>query len=89
VHGLLLGGTNVVLMWVPSHVLLAGNSAVDIAANAALLLPVSSVTVPHSDYSSLIRTRALKQWQLWNSESENKLHAIEPRVKEITLLCLP
>ena len=34
-------GTQVAFMWVPSHVGLAGNSAADIAAKAALLLPIS------------------------------------------------
>jgi len=59
------------------------------AAKAALLLPVSNLTVPHSDYKSLLRTQALKQGQLlWNSETENKLHAIEPWVNAINLLCL-
>jgi len=49
VHGLISHGSSVVSMWVPDHVRLAGNSAADSAAKAALLLPVSSSTVPHSD----------------------------------------
>jgi len=61
--------------------LVAINLAADIAANAALLVPVSNVTVPHSDY---------KQWQLhWNSETQNKLHVIEPRMNVINLICFP
>jgi len=77
----------VVPVWVPSHVGLAGNSNVDIAAKAALLLPLSTLTDPHSDYNSLIRTQSLKQWQLlWNSETENKMHAIEAKVNVITRL---
>jgi len=51
---------------------------------------VSSLTVPHSDYKSLIRLQALRQWQLhWNCETENKLHSIEPRVNLINKFCLP
>jgi len=79
---------HVAFMWIPSHVGLAGNSG--IAAEAALLVSVSNLTVPHSEYNSLIHTQALKQWQLlWNCETENKLHAIEPRVNVINLFCLP
>jgi len=52
-----------------------GGSAADNAAKDALLLPVSSLTVPHSDNRSLIRIEAIRQWQLrWNCETENKLH---------------
>jgi len=41
-------------------------------------------------YNSLIRTWALKQLQLrCNSETENKLHVIEPRVDVINLFGLP
>jgi len=40
-HGLLSGGISVVFL---SHVGLASNSAADIAAKAALLLPVSNFT---------------------------------------------
>jgi len=77
-------------MWVPSHVWLAGNSAADNASKDALLLPVSNLTVPHSDYKSLIRLQALRQWQLcWNCETENKLHLIEPRVNVINIFRLP
>jgi len=55
VHGLISDGSSVDFMWVPDHVGLAGNSAADSAAKDALLLPVSSLTVSHSDYKSLIR----------------------------------
>jgi len=76
-------------MWVRSHVGLAGNSAPDSSAKVALLLPVSNVTVPHSEYESLIRLQALRQCQLrWNCETENKLHSIEPRVNAINTIIL-
>jgi len=77
-------------MWVSGHVALAGNSAANSAAKAALLLPVSSLTIPHSDYKSLIRIQALRQWQLrYICETENKLHSIEPRVNVINMFRLP
>jgi len=77
-------------MRVPGHVGLAGNSAADSVAIDALLLPVSSLTVPHSDYISLIRLQALRQWQIhWNCETENKLHTIEPKVNVINIFRLP
>jgi len=41
-----------------NHVGLADNSAADSAAKAVQLLPVSSLTVPHSDYTSLVRIQA-------------------------------
>jgi len=81
VHGSLSVGISVVFMWVPSHVGLAGNSAADIAAKAAQLLQVSNLTIPHSDCNSLIRTKAINQWQVrWNSQTQNIMHAIEPTV---------
>jgi len=51
VDGLLLFGIEVVFIWVPSHVGLAGNSVTNIATKAALL-PMSNLTVTHSDYNS-------------------------------------
>jgi len=56
VHGIISDGINVVFIWFASHVGLALNSAADIPAKSALLLPMSKSTVPHSDYSSLIHT---------------------------------
>jgi len=88
-YDLLSGGTNIVFMWVPSDVGLPGNSVKDISSKAAVLLPVSNLTVPHSDCSSLICTQALNHWQQnWSSETLNKLHAIESRVNVIILFRL-
>jgi len=77
-------------MRVPGHDGLAGNSAADRTTKDVILLQVSSLTVPHSDYKSLIRIQALRSWQLrWNSETENKMQSIESRVNVINMLRLP
>ena len=75
---MLLSGARLVFVWVPRHVGLAGNSATDTAAKAALFMPISNLTLPYSDYFPLIRTLALNQWQSsWSLETQNKLHASE------------
>ena len=90
VHEILSCGHTIVFMWVPSHMGLTGNSAADTAAKAALLLPVSNLTIPHSDYNQLIRSHVLKQWQQrWNLDTQNKLHAIEPTVNVVNSYRLP
>ena len=63
INKMLLAGARLVFMWVPNHVGLAGNSAADTAAKAAVLMPISNLTLPYSDYPLLIRTNVLKQWQ--------------------------
>jgi len=71
VHGLLSVGTSVVFMSVLRHVGLSGNLAPNITP--------TSVQFHCSSFGiQLIHTySALKRWQLrWNSENENKLHAI-------------
>jgi len=51
---------------------------------------VSNLTVPHSDYNSLMCIQALKQWQLfWNTETQKKVHATESRANVIDLFRLP
>ena len=54
VHVLLSRGAKVAFMWVPSHVGLAGNSSADIAAKAALLLPISNLPVHYLTFGLLV-----------------------------------
>jgi len=87
-HGLLSRGCSVVVceFLVPCwSVGLAYSSSANVAAKAALLFPVSNLTVPHSHYNSLKCTQAQKHWK---SETQNKMHAIEPRVNVINLFSL-
>lgn len=51
-------GFSFIFIWVPSLVAFADNSVANAAAKAALNLPVTNVTIPYSDYNSLIWTRA-------------------------------
>ena len=61
-----------------------------VCLNVICLFPISNLPVPHSDYFYPIRALSLKQWQdSWNSETLNKLHAIEPNVNVINVYRLP
>ena len=90
IHDMLHARTRLVFMWVLSHVGLAGNSAADTAAKAAVLMPIINLTLPYSDYLPLIRTHVLNQWQSsWSLETEKKLHAIEFTVNTMKSYRLP
>jgi hypothetical protein len=90
IHRMLLAGGELAFVWVPSGVGLAENSAADIAAKAALLLPISNLALSHTDYSPLIRTYVLRQWQdSWNHETQNKLQAVELTVNMTKSVRLP
>ena len=72
-------------VWLPSHVGLAGNESADAAAKAALNLAESQIPVPFSDFYPLNSC-----WQrLWNMQTNNKLHGIEPTVKYAKSYKLP
>ena len=67
-------------------------SAADTAAKAAVLMPISNLILPYSNYLPvpLIKTHVLNQWQSsWSLETENKLHAIEPTVNKTNSYRLP
>jgi ribonuclease HI len=62
VHKLVTFGYSIHFIWVPSHIGIAGNAAADAAAKAALNLQSSMLTVPYSDFKSLINTYIKKRW---------------------------
>jgi hypothetical protein len=77
VHKLVTLGYSIHFIWVPSHIGIAGNAAADAAANAALNLQLSMLTVPYSDFKSLINTYIKKRWQeCWDVEANNKLQPV-------------
>ena len=79
---LLKSGYSITFAWVPSHIGIAGNTAADATAKAALCLQESSSMVPYTDFKPVVGAYVNKLWQnTWNSESNNKLHAIQPTIK--------
>jgi hypothetical protein len=61
-HQLATGGRKIVFMWLPSHVGIGGNSAVDAAAKAALNPAVSAVPVPFTVIQSQIGSYVRHKW---------------------------
>jgi len=89
-HQLIVEGKQLAFMWLPSHAGLAGNVSADAAAKAALNLPESLIPVPYSDFYPLINNYIFTSWQqLWSADTSNKLHSIEPNVKDTKTYRLP
>jgi ribonuclease HI len=81
-HHLISTGKRIIFLWIPSHIGIAGNSAADAAAKAALTLPESDLSIPYSDFYPCINTYTARCWQQsWDTEINNKLHSIEPKLK--------
>ena len=69
----------VVLCWVPGHIGIAGNEQADKKAKSALRLTPSNRKIPFQDCSAMIEPLLRSKWQQsWDSQIENKLHAIKP-----------
>ena len=66
----------VTLCWVPSHV---GIERADKAAKAVLNEIPFNMTIPFSDYEPCIHTYVRKKWHdIWDNQTENKLHSVQP-----------
>ena len=54
---------HVTFVCIPSHVGIKSNEKADVAAKAALDLPVSDMKIPHSDFKCLINPFIKRKWQ--------------------------
>jgi ribonuclease HI len=90
IHRLISAGKRIIFLWIPSHVGIAGNTAADAAAKAALTLPESDLPIPYSDLYPGVNTYINQCWQQsWDTEVNNKLHTIEPHLKPLKPYHLP
>ncbi|ELU15698.1 hypothetical protein CAPTEDRAFT_201116 [Capitella teleta] len=82
-NNLVRKGKLVVFIWCPSHVGILGNEVADRLAKQALVMPVTKLPLPHTDYKSPIRSYVKSLWQNeWDEETDNKLHSIQPVISE-------
>ena len=81
--------TNVKLCWIPSHVNIRGNERADeLAKQASNLDVITHNSLPHSDYSAVIKQRVREEWnQRWTNIplGENKLRRLKPDAKDSKL----
>ena len=81
IHDLIVDGSTIVFVWLPSHVGIKGNTDADTAAKAALAAPPDNISVPHSDYRQHIHEHFKSKWQsIWDSQIDNKLHKIKTNI---------
>jgi ribonuclease HI len=84
VHQQLHVDRRITFVWVPNHMGIAGNAAVDAVAKAGVSLPISNAEIPHTDFKPLISSHVKNCWQLcWNSDNNNKLFKIQPVIKSV------
>jgi ribonuclease HI len=90
VHEFLSGGHKITFMWLPSHVGLSGNVAVDATSKAALNLPIAVSYIPYSEFKPVINSYVATKWQQsWDAEVCSKLHGVQPRTVSARAYRLP
>jgi hypothetical protein len=62
-HKLLSTGVCITFVWVPSHIGIAGNTAANATAKAAICLQISNSLIPYSDLKPLISSHLNNCWQ--------------------------
>ena len=79
----LLAYKEIVLCWIPSHIGIQGNEAVDKQAKTSLSLAPTSFKIPFSNFKPSINKYILEEWQTsWNNSIGNKLLDIKPIIGE-------
>jgi ribonuclease HI len=74
--------SNIILLWIPSHVGITGNELADTEANNALSLPTHTTSFLHQDLKQCIHDTTTSIWQKrWDTHTNNKLHSLIPLVK--------
>ena len=69
----------IVFCWLPSHTNIRGNELADLEANSALLLSITNLKIPHSDFKSNIHQYVMNKCQsVWEEQTGNKLHELKP-----------
>lgn len=71
----------ITIMWIPSHVGIAGNEQADAIANSARTAdsPMTDIQL-HSDLKNSIKIKAIHDWQIQWDTTNQKLHAIQTMV---------
>lgn len=72
---------NYILCWVPSHVGIPGNEHADHLARSSILLPITPMSLPRSDYKGHMKREIRKSWHnSWRTTLNNKLREFNPTI---------